>query len=366
LSRRCEKSADDAVHGESAVIDPDALTWAWQPLPPWQQAAAATALRARARWPHALLVSGRRGIGKRILALHFAQALLCERPNADGNACGNCPSCGYVAAGVHPDLRTIEPIERDDDDNPKPVDAIRVDSIRELTSFTQLSTHRQRAKVAVIVPAESMNAAAANALLKTLEEPPAATYLILVSHQPGRLPATIVSRCQLLAAPEPDPDAATAWLAAQGVDNARLLLAQAGGAPLFALTLADAGVQRERQLLLDDLARPERLAPFAVGARLEGYARDERKARLAAVVYWLLTWTADLAASSSGGAPRFHPDRREILSRLGQRVARLKLFRYYRMLLRQRALLGHPLQPRLVAETLLLEYQALFGSANGE
>jgi DNA polymerase-3 subunit delta' len=207
-----------------------------------------------------------------------------------------------------------------------------------------------------------MNAAAANALLKTLEEPPAGTYLLLVSHQPGRLPATIVSRCRRLSAAEPDAAAATAWLAAQGVDPARLLLAQAGGAPLFALTLADADVQHERGILLDALSRPERVVPVAVGARLEGHPRDERRARLAAVVYWLLTWTADLAATSSGAAPRFHPDRGESLARLGERVARVKLFRYYRMLLGQRALLGHPLQPRLVAETLLFEYRALFES----
>ena len=333
----------------------------WQPLPAWQREAAAAALQARARWPHALLITGRRGIGKRILALHFAQALLCEQPNADGSACGRCPSCTYVVNGTHPDLRLIEPVERDDEgNNPTPVDTIVVDRIRELIEFTQLSTHRQRAKVAVIVPAETLNTAAENALLKTLEEPPAATYLFLVSHQPGRLAATIISRCRLLASPEPDPDAAVAWLSAQGVPEPQHLLAQAGCAPLLALTLADPIVQRERELLLDELAQPERLAPVAVGARIDAYGKDERKARLADVVYWLLTWTSDLAVVGSGGAPRFNPDREDALALLGARVARLKLFRYYQTLLGQRALLGHPLQPRLVAEALLFEYRAMF------
>ena len=332
----------------------------WQPLPPWQREAAAAALQARARWPQALLIVGRRGIGKRILALHFAQALLCEQPNADGSACGRCPSCIYVVNGSHPDLRLIEPVERDDEGNATPADEIVIARVRELFEFTQLSTHRQRAKVAVIVPAETLNAAAENALLKTLEEPPAATYLIPVSHQPGRLRATIVSRCQLLASPEPDNDAAIAWLSAQGVREPQLSLAQAGRAPLLALTLADPVVQRERELLLDELAQPERLAPVAVGARIDAYGRDERKARLADVVYWLLTWTADLAATASGGAPRFNPDRQDTLALLGARVARLKLFRYYQTLLRQRALLDHPLQPRLVAEALLFEYRAMF------
>ena len=335
-------------------------TPAWQPLPPWQNEAAAAALRVRARWPHALLITGRRGIGKRILALHFARALLCEQPGADGSACGRCPSCVYVVNGTHPDLRLLEPVEHDDEGNPTPVDAIIVERVRELIDFTQLSTHRQRAKVAVIVPAEALNIAAENALLKTLEEPPAATYLILVSHQAGRLPATIVSRCQLLAAPEPDNAAAIAWLSAQGVQGPKLLLAQAGYAPLLALTLADPVVQRERDLLLDELAQPERLAPVAIGARIDAYGRDERKARLADVVYWLLTWTADLAAIGAGAAPRFNPDREDTLALLGTRVARLKLFRYYQTLLRQRALLGHPLQPRLVAEALLCEYRTMF------
>lgn len=335
------------------------------PLFAWQRESAAATLAARARWPHALLIEGRRGIGKRALALHFAQALLCETPREDGGPCGICASCGYVRAGAHPDLRVMEPIERDEEGDETPVDEIVVDRIRELIEFTQLTTHRQRAKVAVIIPAEAMNAAAANALLKTLEEPPAATYLMLVSHQPGRLRATIVSRCQRLTAPEPEAAAAAKWLEEQGAAESELLLAQAGGAPLLALALADPGVQRERALLLAGLEDPRKLSPIEVGARIDGYRKEERKAVLADVVYWLLTWSADLAAAASGGTPRFHPDRREALGRLGTRVARLPLFRYYRALLRQRELLGHPLVPRLVAEALLFEYRDLFIDANG-
>ena len=337
----------------------------WQPLLPWQVAAAARALSARARWPHALLVTGRRGIGKRSLALHFAKALLCERPNADGGPCGRCASCGYVAAGAHPDLRVVEPLERDEEGNVKPIDAILVDRIRELGEFAHLTSHRQRAKVALIAPAEAMNPAAANALLKTLEEPPPSTYLLLVSDQWGRLPPTIVSRCRVFPAQEPDPEAASAWLAARGVDRAGLLLAEAGGAPLLALALADPGVQRERDALLDALAQPDKLSPVAFGARLDAYPKDERGARLAESVYWLLSWTSDLAAVASGGAARFNPDRREALARLAARVARVGLFRYYRTLLRQRELLGHPLQPRLVAEALLFEYRATFPREQG-
>ena len=337
-----------------------------QALLPWHRDLATTALQQRARWPHALLIAGRRGLGKRALALHFARALLCEAPRPDGDACGVCSGCLYMAAGAHPDLRLIEPLLTDDEGNVTVLDAITVDRIRELTAFTQLSTHRHRAKVAVIAPAEALNAAAANALLKTLEEPPADTYLMLVSHQSARLPATIISRCQRLPVPEPDARAAAAWLAGQGVNDADRVLAQAGGAPLLALELADPALQRECDSLLAELARPERLSPIAIGARLDAAAKDERKALLAATLYWLLTWTADLASVVSGGPPRFHPQARNALAALAARVARVPLFRYYQSLLRQRALLTHPLQPRLVAEAMLIDYRDLFARGRAE
>jgi DNA polymerase III subunit delta' len=334
----------------------------WQPLPPWQKGIAASALGRRARWPHALLITGRRGLGKRLLALHFARALLCESPRDTGEACGECVSCGYVCQGTHPDLQLIEPVTYDDEGNPTPADSIGVDRVRELIAFSQLSPHRQRAKVGLIAPADAMNAAAANALLKTLEEPPAGTFLLLVSHQPARLPPTIVSRCLRLPVPEPDRAAAASWLAQSSPGSAEpgLLLSQAGGAPLFALALADAAIQRERDHLLGQLAQPERLSPLAFGARLDSAPKDERKARLADAVYWLLVWTADLASVAAGAAPSFNPDQRDALTRLAARVALVPLFRYYQMLLRQRALLSHPLQPRWVVEALLIEYRKLF------
>jgi DNA polymerase-3 subunit delta' len=127
------------------------------------------------------------------------------------------------------------------------VESIGIDRVRALTEFVQLTSHRQRAKVAVIAPAERMNAAAANALLKTLEEPPPGTYVILVSDQPGRVPATLRSRCRMLAAPVPDRSDAIAWLATQGVAVPELALAQASGAPMRGLAQADPIVQDERR-----------------------------------------------------------------------------------------------------------------------
>jgi DNA polymerase III subunit delta' len=329
-------------------------------LLPWQTDAAATLAARRERWPHALLIAGPPGIGKRVLAQWLARALLCESPAAGGAPCGICASCRYAAAGQHPDLRVVEPVDVVDD-IAKPVEWIIVDRIRALAQWAALTSHRGGAKVALIAPAERMNAAAANALLKTLEEPPADTYFLLVSHQPGRLPPTIVSRCQRIAAPRPTAAQARAWLEAQGIGDAARVLAQAHGAPLAATALADAEHQRERAVWLTALALPASLAVAALGARIDAAPRDARRDLLAAAIDWLFAWCTDLARVRAGGTAVQNPDFATALSALARSVAAIPLFRYHRNLLDQRSLLAHPLQPRLVAEALLIEYRNLFG-----
>ena len=345
-----------------ADADDDVPPPAAQPpvLHPWLAPAARELLARRDRLAHALLVTGQEGIGKRDLARVLAQSLLCETPRPDGLACNACASCHYVAAGQHPDLRMVEPVDIDDDGIATPVEWIAVDKVRALIDWALLSSHRRVAKVAIVAPAERMNAAAANALLKTLEEPPPDTYLIIVSHQPGRLPPTIVSRCVRVAIAAPDAPTGAQWLAAHGAREAAALLAQAHGAPLAALAIAEPGYQAERAAWLTALASPRALSPLLLSARIEAAPRDERKARLAAAIDWLLAWCADLAAVTAGGRPERNVDFADRIAALGRSVARISLFRYHRALLEQRALLSHPLQPRLVAEALLIDYRALF------
>jgi DNA polymerase-3 subunit delta' len=326
---------------------------------PWQAPAASEWLARRGRWPHAVLVAGPPGLGKRAFADWLARTLLCERPAADGGPCGECPSCRYARAGQHPDLRVAEPID-DDEENPKPVEWIVVDRIRALVRWSEITSHRGGAKVALLDPAERMNPAAANALLKTLEEPPPDTYFLLVSHQPGRLPATIVSRCQRLAAPLPTRDQARAWLASQGFADADRLLDQAGGAPLIARVIGDASYQSERAAWLAAFASPATLPVTALGARIDAGPREARRDRLAAVIDWLGAWCADLARVRAGGTPVYNVEFGGELAALAKTVAGIALFRYHRSLLAQRTLLAHPLQPRLVAEALLTDYRALF------
>jgi len=349
-----DADADAAVVVGAAPVAPAPFPW---------QAGLVTALMAeRRRFPHALLLTGPPGIGKRTLALCVARALLCETPRADGDACGTCASCRYAAAGQHPDLRLVEPVSVDEEGTVTPQEWIQVDAIRGVIDWAQLTSHRGVAKVAVIVPAERMNVAAANALLKTLEEPPPDTYLILVTAAPGRLPATVRSRCRVVPAPRPTRAAARDWLVAQGIaaTAADALLAQAGGAPLVAQTLADPAHQAERAAWLAGLATPSRLSPAVLAERIDAAPRDERRERLAHAIDWMAGWCADLAHLQAGAPPRRNADHAGPLTRLAPSVAPIALFRYHRALLRQRGLVAHPLTPRLVAESLLTEYRSLF------
>jgi hypothetical protein len=138
------------------------------------------------------------------------------------------------------------------------------------------------------------------------------------------------------------------------------VLAQAAGAPIDALTRADPDALAERRFWLAALGQPERLSVPALAARIDAGGKDERRARLTLALDWLIAWTADLARIAAGDAARQNPDATAPLEHLAARVAPIALFRYHRSLLRQRALLAHPLQPRLVAEAVLLDYRALF------
>ncbi len=333
----------------------------WPALLPWQRDWLVDRLRDRDRAHHALLIAGPAGLGKKALALHYAQALLCERPRDDGLACGRCAGCGYVAARTHPDLRVLDLWEFSDKDEAwEPANEILIDRVRTVIEMMATSAHRGGRRVAVIAPAERMNASTSNALLKTLEEPPPGAMLVLTSSQPGRLLATVASRCVRVPAPRPTPDAALAWLRAQGIADPAPVLAEAGGAPLAALALADAAGRDERNAWYDALAEPRRLVPIAMGARIDAAGKDERKARLAAALDALVAWTADLARVAAGAPPERLPGRAAALAALAPRVARIDLCRYHREVLFQRAWIAHPLQPRLVAEALLDRYRTLF------
>jgi DNA polymerase-3 subunit delta' len=165
-------------------------TLGWPALLPGQVPVARDQLAQRAAWPPALLVHGQRGIGKHALALNFAQALLCESPRPDGLACGTCASCHYAGAGQHPDLMRLARQFDGDLLDSKDVDIISITRIRALIDFVQITSHQQRAKVAVIA-GRADESAGRECVVENAGGTARGTYLILVADQPGRLPATV-------------------------------------------------------------------------------------------------------------------------------------------------------------------------------
>jgi len=179
------------------------------------------------RLAHALIIEGSSGVGKTALAQKMIAGLLCSEGRLP--ACGHCRSCQLLAGGAHPDYFELQPEEDSK--------VIKVDQVRALIGKLDLTTSISERKVAYIHPAEVMNGAAANALLKSLEEPAGNTVLILVSDNPGRLPVTIRSRCQAISISQPDPRVVQKWLAQSSgspLEQVEAALQAAGGSPLRA------------------------------------------------------------------------------------------------------------------------------------
>ncbi|WP_329740649.1 DNA polymerase III subunit delta' [Dyella sp. A6] len=208
------------------------------------------ATHARDALPHALLLAGPTGLGKRAFLERFVRGLLCERPDA-GEACGQCRSCLLLDAGTHPDRVTLSYGLRKDGVQRS---EIVVDQIRGLSARLATSSQFGGWQVASIDPADAMNVAAANALLKTLEEPARQTMLVLVADAPWRLPQTIRSRCQRIEFALPAREQALDWLQAEGVGSPAAALDAAGGNPGLARAWAQHGALDRRQEVRKDLA----------------------------------------------------------------------------------------------------------------
>ncbi|MDG1819245.1 MAG: DNA polymerase III subunit delta' [Porticoccaceae bacterium] len=209
---------------------------------PWQETLWETLNTSieQERLPHALLIRGPSGIGKLRLAKALAQHLLCTAEMTK-YACGSCKGCQLLAAGSHGDITYLEPEE--------PGKPIKIDPVRALCESLGKTAQQGGWKVAIIAPAETMNNNAANALLKNLEEPQPKTLLILVSHRPSQLSATIRSRCQKISMPIPDTAVASQWLNEVTGDQSAVdkVLFLAAGKPLLALDYLQSDNLQQRQ-----------------------------------------------------------------------------------------------------------------------
>lgn len=325
----------------------------------------------RERLPHALLLTGQRGLGKYALASAIAAGLLCERPRENGAACGECLACNWFTQGNHPDFRLLQPealaeSEGGDEDSragtKKPSQQITIDQIRELDEYLNVGTHRAGLRIVIIHPAEAMNRSTANAVLKTLEEPTPGSLFLLVSNEPLRLLPTIRSRCQTLRIGLPEAERSRALLAEEGVASPDRWLALTGGAPMLAIELAKEGKDGTVERLIDWFAGGDRLDVLAQAAEAERVLRESKgRVGLRHVVEWLQKWVVDLTLAREALPVRYFVGQQATINALAQATASDRLLRFHRQLARLRRQAEQPLNARLFLEELFLDYRTLFG-----
>lgn len=281
---------------------------------PWQQADWQRLNQERERLPNAWLLTGLTGIGKTALAEEMARSLLCDQPGPDHLACGQCESCRWFALGSHPDYRRLSPLQDDDEDKTsRKLPQIKIEAVRELIAFAHLTAHRHGRRVILLEPAEALNPAAANALLKILEEPPADVLFMLVAHAPQRLLPTLRSRCRQFPVTAPAHAFALAWLREQGVADPATELAHHGGAPLFD---HDSGLAALRKAFIDSLIQPSLAQVLQIAEKL-----DKHKLMLMVPLQWLQMWLHDLLSLRLAGQLRYYPDHRAALESLAARAS---------------------------------------------
>lgn len=314
-------------------------------MPPWIADQLAGLLRQRG---HAWLLHGPSGLGQYRLGLALARAWLCEQPSAAG-ACGRCTSCHAIDVRTHADLSVLMPetvmLDRlwplgekaqteIDDKKRKPSKEIRIDAMRDAVEFSQRTSAWGRGKVVLVFPAERMNHVTANALLKTLEEPPGDVRFVLASEMAHQLLPTIRSRCLGHAMGWPLQDAAVDWLATQGIERvaAEVFLRAAGGRPDDALHYARAGRDPQAWALL----------PRALQRGDANLMRDWTPIDMLDALHKLCH---DLQMRSQGALPRFFA--MQDLPSAGTFSA---LSEWGRELAAARRTAEHPFQPGLMQE----------------
>ena len=347
----------------SDVSEPTLWPWLREPL-----AQALVQLHS-----HAVLLHGPEGVGQFEFSLALARAWLCEQPGGDGAvsrgtlrpACGHCVACRLMDAGSHPDFHLVLPealqaslglgdggaddgsdsgTEKVGGKSRKPSQEIKVEAIRAVVQFSQSTASRGRAKVVLVHPVERMNLVAANTLLKTLEEPPGQVRFVLSGAALEQLLPTVRSRCQAWRLSLPDADVAAGWLAQQlqlGADDARVLLAAAGGQPLSARERHAQGLDARSWVSLP---------------------RDVQQGQAGALAQWPLPWMVDglqklchdLARVAVGAAPRYFP-----ADCLPQPPELSRLQQWSQELSRLARHADHPWNLPLKVETLVLQARAV-------
>jgi len=291
-------------------------------LLPWleQSWAAIYARHKASTMPHAVLLEGPKGIGKQVFSEFVTAALLCANTSELG-ACGSCTPCTLFASKNHPDISTVVPASEGD--------VIKIDQIREVVTWLRLTPQYHSYKVAILSPAEAMNRNAANALLKTLEEPASKDLIILLTRNRSALPATVLSRCQRLNLQIKDKQVVHSWLNQQGIEDAETALAVAGGGPLQAASSVSGDLYKERMQVFSswhDIV----LGKVSVARSAEAL----RDVQTRVCLHHMSSWVADIVKLLADNDARIlSPDLRCELSSLSKTKSAEQWFTLYDRLL---------------------------------
>ncbi|MDF0750406.1 DNA polymerase III subunit delta' [Marinobacter sp. 71-i] len=307
------------------------------------------------RMPHALLVTGETGVGKRLFANALAGLLVCERPDMNGGApCGTCKQCELVSAGTHPDIRLY---------TPEKSKMIKIDQIRSLSAFAVGSPQVASRKIAIIDRADQLNINSANALLKTLEEPAEDVVLLLLQESGRPVLPTIRSRCQSLLIATPNEEQAARWLTAAvkemkgdsqpTPEQCAKALAMAANAPRLALEYATGDFMGLRDEALDNFRR------FMKGQLSVAEAAKPFKTMGLESALWLFEgWAGDLARIGAGGQPR-DADAAEMLMFLASNNPPWRAHEILDAIHESRSAGVYNVNPELEAGRLLIAWQKL-------
>ena len=343
------------------------------PLFPWHTDVF-RAWHALPKHAHAYLVIAPDDTGGENLLSHLATSVLCESPLPSHEACSVCASCQLIAASSHPDHRIIRPSMLDinhpiEELRPeKPSKEIGIGQVRELANMVNQTSHRGGMRVVQVYPAHKLNTNAANALLKTLEEPPEHTLFLLLAHDVKQILPTIVSRCQRINAPAPSVNIAVDYLNQHSANQpnwAEQVMTE-NGAVLRVAELHNSNYFTLQNQFAQELSHGKQVNFLKLAEQFDKYIKDADKARLAGephtvdmstLIMWLQRWLHDLlTVTQNAGQARYYPTHAAALQKLAANTNPIKLHDWQLQLLKEQRSSEHPLSVRTWLEKLFLQY----------